>query len=79
MSEKAATAVVGMGTELGYGGYWTPFTEVQRRELEQQAMIYKYLVAGLQVPPDLVTPIRHGFEGLPAHIFSHPVCNGLTS
>ncbi|KAH6803402.1 growth-regulating factor 5 [Perilla frutescens var. frutescens] len=76
MSERASTAVVGMGmggAELGgYWGYRTPFTEVQRKELEQQAMIYKYLVAGLPVPPDLVTPIRHSFEGLPTHIFNHP-------
>ncbi|XP_057766623.1 growth-regulating factor 4-like isoform X2 [Salvia miltiorrhiza] len=73
MSEKAPITVVGIGAELGYGGYRAPpFTDVQWKELEQQAMIYKYMVAGLPVPPDLVTPIRHSFEGLYAHLFNHP-------
>ncbi|XP_042020352.1 growth-regulating factor 4-like isoform X1 [Salvia splendens] len=73
MSEKAPITVVGMGAELGYGGYRAPpFTDVQWKELEQQAMIYKYMVAGLPVPPDLVTPIRHSFEGLYAHLFNNP-------
>ncbi|XP_057766630.1 growth-regulating factor 4-like isoform X1 [Salvia miltiorrhiza] len=72
MSEKA-TAVVG-GAELGYGGYRAaaPFTQVQLKELEQQAMIYKYLVSGLPVPPDLVRPFHHSSDGLPAHVFNHP-------
>ncbi|PIN16375.1 hypothetical protein CDL12_10970 [Handroanthus impetiginosus] len=35
-------------------------------------MIYKYLVAGLPVPPDLVMPIRRSFEALSARFFHHP-------
>ncbi|XP_047980348.1 growth-regulating factor 4-like [Salvia hispanica] len=70
MSEKAPISVMGMGAELGYRA--PLFTDVQWKELEQQAMIYKYMVAGLPVPPDLVTPIRHSFEGLYAHLFNHP-------
>lgn len=78
MSDKAPITVVGMGAELGYGGYRAPpFTDVQWKELEQQAMIYKYMVAGIPVPPDLVSPIRHSFEGLYSHIFNHPACKGL--
>ncbi|KAG5592442.1 hypothetical protein H5410_042956 [Solanum commersonii] len=47
---------------MGYGyGYRPPFTAVQWQELEHQAMIYKYLMAGLPVPPDLVVPIRLGY------------------
>ncbi|KAF8670240.1 hypothetical protein HU200_050772 [Digitaria exilis] len=38
-----------------------PFTAAQYEELEHQALIYKYLVAGVQVPPDLLLPIRRGF------------------
>ena len=40
------------------------FTPAQYEELEQQALIYKYLVAGVPVPPDLVLPIRRGLDAL---------------
>ncbi|MCI42944.1 growth-regulating factor 4-like, partial [Trifolium medium] len=30
----------------------------QWQELEHQALIFKYMVAGLPVPPDLVLPIQ---------------------
>ncbi|KAH6783489.1 hypothetical protein C2S52_008448 [Perilla frutescens var. hirtella] len=63
---------IGGGGELGYGGYRAPFTAVQWQELEHQAMIYKYLVAGLPVPPDLVLPIRRSFDALSARFFHHP-------
>lgn len=55
------------------GGGYRPhlFTEVQWQELEHQAMIYKYLVAGLPVPPDLVMPIRRSFDALPSRFFYH--------
>ncbi|KAL0312375.1 UNVERIFIED_CONTAM: Growth-regulating factor 4 [Sesamum radiatum] len=81
MSGTASTSVaVGVGIgggEMGYGGYRAPFTAVQWQELEHQAMIYKYLVAGLPVPPDLVMPIRRSFEALSARFFHHPSCNNL--
>lgn len=80
MSGTAASSVVvgiGGGGELGYGGYRPPFTAVQWQELEHQAMIYKYLVAGLPVPPDLVLPIRRSFDALSARFFHHPSCNHL--
>ncbi|KAL1556905.1 hypothetical protein AAHA92_12463 [Salvia divinorum] len=70
MSEKAPAA------ELGYGGYRSPpFSQAQLKELEQQAMVYKYLVAGLPVPPDLIRLFRHSFDGLPAHVFNHSALN----
>ncbi|KAG8382070.1 hypothetical protein BUALT_Bualt05G0038300 [Buddleja alternifolia] len=72
MSGTGSTSVVSMGVgvgEVGYGGYRTPFTAVQWQELEQQAMIYKYLMAGLPIPPDLVMPIR---QSLSARFFHHP-------
>ena len=37
-----------------------PFTAAQYEELEHQALIYKYLVAGVPVLPDLL-PIYRGF------------------
>ncbi|KAI3468554.1 hypothetical protein Pfo_025217 [Paulownia fortunei] len=77
MSGTASTSVavgvgIGGGGDVGYGGYRAPFTAVQWQELEHQAMIYKYLVAGLPVPPDLVMPIRRSFEALSARFFHHP-------
>ena len=46
------------------GGRWAarpaPFTAAQYEELEHQALIYKYLVAGVPVLPDLL-PIYRGF------------------
>jgi hypothetical protein len=49
-----------------------PFTPVQYEELEQQALIYKYLVAGVPVPPDLVVPIRRGLDSLATRFYGHP-------
>nr|GME00078.1 growth-regulating factor 4-like isoform X1 [Ipomoea batatas] len=67
-----STSVAGEG--YGYG-YRPPFTAVQWQELEHQAMIYKYLVAGVPVPPDLVVPIRRSFEALSARFFQHQSLN----
>ncbi|KAL7111903.1 hypothetical protein ACP275_05G118600 [Erythranthe tilingii] len=74
MSGTAAPVMaVGVGGgEMGYGGFTPPFTAMQWQELEQQAMIYKYLVAGMPVPPDLVMPIRRSLEVLSARFFNHP-------
>ncbi|KAL5192565.1 Growth-regulating factor 7 [Glycine soja] len=40
-----------MAASLGF-----PFTSAQWRELERQAMIYKYMMASVPVPPDLLIP-----------------------
>ncbi|WMV40490.1 hypothetical protein MTR67_033875 [Solanum verrucosum] len=79
MSGTSTTSVVGVGLvggggEVGYNdyGFRPPFTAVQWQELEHQAMIYKYLVAGLPVPPDLVVPIRRSFDAISARFFNHP-------
>ncbi|KAL3014884.1 hypothetical protein AAZX31_06G128900 [Glycine max] len=40
-----------MAASLGF-----PFTSAQWRELERQAMIYKYMMASVPVPHDLLTP-----------------------
>ncbi|KAL1829872.1 hypothetical protein ACET3Z_008284 [Daucus carota] len=53
-------------------GFRPPFTAVQWQELEQQALIYKYLMAGLPVPPELVITIRRSLESLSARFFHHP-------
>uniref|UniRef100_A0A0A9F0Q1 Growth-regulating factor n=1 Tax=Arundo donax TaxID=35708 RepID=A0A0A9F0Q1_ARUDO len=59
-SSGAAAAALGMG---GYPHQQPQrgaavFTAAQWAELEQQALIYKYLMAGVPVPPDLLLPIR---------------------
>ncbi|KAI4314554.1 hypothetical protein L6164_027449 [Bauhinia variegata] len=55
---------------------WTathpPFTVAQWQELEHQALIFKYLKAGLPVPPDLLAPIRKSFQLMSAKIVHHP-------
>jgi hypothetical protein len=43
----------------GGGGGRYLFTASQWRELEHQALIYKYMAAGSQVPHELVLPLRH--------------------
>lgn len=41
-----------MAASLGY-----PFTLAQWKELERQAMIYKYMMASVPVPPELLFPL----------------------
>ncbi|XP_043695754.1 growth-regulating factor 4-like [Telopea speciosissima] len=54
------------------------FTASQWQELEHQALIFKYLIAGLPVPPELVLPIRKSFESMSARFF-HPSSMGYCS
>ena len=67
-----AVAAAAAGSAIS--GYRPPFTPVQWQELEHQALIYKYLVAGVPVPYDLVVPIRRSLEALSASLFNHPTC-----
>lgn len=41
-----------MAASMGF-----PFTNAQWKELERQAMIYKYMMAAVPVPPDLLFPV----------------------
>ncbi|CAK9217011.1 unnamed protein product [Sphagnum troendelagicum] len=41
-----------------------PFTSVQWAELEHQALIFKYMMAGVNVPPELLNPIRKSVASL---------------
>lgn len=75
MSGSTSSVVaVAAGGGGGGDGYRPPFTAGQWQELEHQALIYKYLVAGLPVPADLVIPIRRSLEALSAtaRFFHHP-------
>jgi hypothetical protein len=70
---SSASSAAGAAMGMGGGGYAhqpppqrAVFTAAQWAELEQQALIYKYLMAGVPVPPDLLLPVRPG----PAAAFS---------
>lgn len=52
----------------------TLFTVAQWQELEHQALIFKYLKAGLPVPPDLLAPIQKSFQLTSPKFFRHPTC-----
>ncbi|XP_050224410.1 growth-regulating factor 4-like [Mercurialis annua] len=69
----------GGGVSVGGGGggllamrSCSPFTVSQWQELEHQALIFKYMMAGLPVPPDLVLPIQKSFESISHRFFHHP-------
>ncbi|KAK3042860.1 hypothetical protein RJ639_001133 [Escallonia herrerae] len=51
-STPAFNSTGGMPANLGF-----PFTWAQWKELERQAMVYKYMMASVPVPPDLLLPI----------------------
>ncbi|KAL1315823.1 uncharacterized protein [Arachis hypogaea] len=48
-----------------------PFTVAQWQELEHQALIFKYLKAGLTVPPDLLVPIRRSLQLMSQKLSHH--------
>lgn len=75
----SSAAAMGMG-----GGYHhqqqqqrgaAVFTAAQWAELEQQALIYKYLMAGVPVPPDLLLPIRPHSAAAAAFSFANPAAS----
>ncbi|KAM7507346.1 hypothetical protein LguiA_017799 [Lonicera macranthoides] len=76
MSGSTSAVTVALAGE----GFWGPsLTAVQWQELEHQALIYKYLVAGIPVPADLVIPIRMSLEALSASFFHNPSTLGYCS
>ncbi|KAL0719503.1 hypothetical protein Bca4012_068827 [Brassica carinata] len=49
-----------------------PFTPTQWQELEHQALIYKYMVSGVPVPPELIFSIRRSLDSsLVSRLFPH--------
>ncbi|XWS65022.1 hypothetical protein CRYUN_Cryun05aG0055000 [Craigia yunnanensis] len=68
----AGTGGGGMGTGGMIAMRSSPFTVSQWQELEHQALIFKYMMAGLPVPPDLVLPIQNSFESISHRFFHHP-------
>ena len=70
---EAGSGGGGMGTGGGMMAMRSsPFTVSQWQELEHQALIFKYMMAGLPVPLDLVLPIQKSFESISHRFFHHP-------
>ncbi|KAJ1431053.1 Glutamine-Leucine-Glutamine, QLQ [Sesbania bispinosa] len=42
-----------------------PFTPSQWKDLEHQALIYKYTASGISIPPDLLSTIRRSYLDSP--------------
>ncbi|KAK9697304.1 hypothetical protein RND81_08G028600 [Saponaria officinalis] len=57
---SATTASV--GTLSGSSRNKFPFTTTQWQELEHQALIYKYMAAGIPIPPDLLFSIKRSLD-----------------
>ncbi|XP_031495439.1 growth-regulating factor 10-like [Nymphaea colorata] len=53
----ASPVGLGLGLGLGLGSAQSSFTFMQLQELEHQALIFKYMAAGVPVPLHLVLPI----------------------
>ncbi|XP_015889267.4 growth-regulating factor 5 isoform X2 [Ziziphus jujuba] len=55
--------------------YYTvfPFTASQWQELEHQALIFKYMVSGIPIPPDLLFSIKRSYldSAMPSKLFPH--------
>ncbi|KAI4329088.1 hypothetical protein L6164_021390 [Bauhinia variegata] len=50
----------------------SPFTATQWQELEQQALIYKYMLSGVPIPPDLIYSIKRSLDSsISSRLFPH--------
>ncbi|XP_023546921.1 growth-regulating factor 5-like isoform X3 [Cucurbita pepo subsp. pepo] len=58
-----------------------PFTAAQWQELEHQALIFKYMVSGIPVPPDLLYAMKRSSLDTPfiSRLFPHQYPDGNTS
>ncbi|KAG4950750.1 hypothetical protein JHK84_044137 [Glycine max] len=50
----------------------SPFTQTQWQELEQQALVFKYMVTGTPIPPDLIYSIKRSLDtSISSRLFPH--------
>lgn len=50
----------------------SPFTPTQWQELEQQALVFKYMVTGTPIPPDLIFSIKRSLDtSVTPRLFPH--------
>ncbi|CAM8966907.1 unnamed protein product [Rhodiola kirilowii] len=57
------------------GGCRFPFTASQWQELEHQALIFKYMISGVPIPPDLLYSIRRSLD---AKLFALPTASSAS-
>jgi len=49
-----------------------PFTPTQWQELEHQALIFKYIISGIPIPPDLLYSVKRSLESsISSRLFPH--------
>ncbi|CAL9094690.1 unnamed protein product [Musa textilis] len=65
---------LGLGLGTGPGASKPVFTFMQLQELEHQALIYKYMAAGLPVPVHLVLPIWKSVATSSFGAYHYPSC-----
>ncbi|RWV80284.1 hypothetical protein BHE74_00045875 [Ensete ventricosum] len=65
---------LGLGLGTGPGASKPVFTYMQLQELEHQALIYKYMAAGLPVPGHLVLPIWKSVAASSFGAYHYPSC-----
>ncbi|XP_057463464.1 growth-regulating factor 4-like isoform X2 [Actinidia eriantha] len=70
MAMNSASMVAAEGD--GIRSSSSPFTGSQWQELEHQALIFKYLMAGIPVPPHLLLPIQKSFHAVSTAFFNDP-------
>jgi len=50
----------------------SPFTQTQWQELEHQALVFKYMVTGTPIPPDLIYSIKRSLDtSISSRLFPH--------
>ncbi|XP_008364482.3 growth-regulating factor 5-like [Malus sylvestris] len=67
------------GSSVGAGGHAPLFTVAQWAEMEHQALIFKYLKAGVPVPSELLAPIRTSFNLISPNFLPHHPTWGYAS
>ncbi|KAJ8626509.1 hypothetical protein MRB53_019816 [Persea americana] len=71
LSMAAPSVGLGLGLGSGIGSGKSAFTFLQLQELEHQALIFKYMVAGVPVPFHLVLPIWKSVVSSAGGIYKH--------
>lgn len=51
-----------------------PFTASQLEELRVQVLIFKHILMGVPVPPELLLLVRRSLEAMAARLYQHPAC-----
>lgn len=59
------------GTVRNNNGGRYPFTASQWQELEHQALVYKYMISGMPIPPDLLFTIKKSLESSTKLLLHH--------